>query len=218
MTNNKSLLFYIFIFVLLVGKQDLQATTNCDQAFTFLARSKGNNPVFWIAEDVGEECFVSYLLLVTISPSKATLISIDLRNFGDWDWLKEGTEHLRTELPVELENQNGTWKITQTSEYIKPPPYNSKLSAQFDKHIRKGGSNGVSWNRNHGLKGILLPVIGGAKTKLIYFYPVGLYINYDIAKVYYFPKSGYILIFTHQPKLAVGLDTMHGFLLLKMVK
>ena len=46
-------------------------------------------------------------------------------------------------------------------------------------------------------------------------YPEGLYVDYQISKAYYFPGSGYILVFTHQPLIASGNDTMHGFLLFK---
>ncbi len=64
----------------------------------------------------------------------------------------------------------------------------------------------------------MLPPVDGVRINLVYHYPTGLYINYEINKVYYSPNFGYLLIFTRQPKLAVGLDTMHGFVILKIIK
>ncbi|OQA00291.1 MAG: hypothetical protein BWY71_00770 [Planctomycetes bacterium ADurb.Bin412] len=63
---------------------------------------------------------------------------------------------------------------------------------------------------------MVLPGFDGLSARLVYFYPAGLYVNYEIDRVYYFPKSRYLLIFTRQPQKAVGLDTMHGFLLFRL--
>ena len=62
---------------------------------------------------------------------------------------------------------------------------------------------------------IILPKIEGIKTELLFSYETGLYINYEISEVHYFPNS-YILIFTNQPSKAVGFDTMHGFLIFRI--
>ena len=71
--------------------------------------------------------------------------------------------------------------------------------------------------KDKGKDGISLPKIEGLKTELLFSYETGLYINYEISEVHYFPNS-YILVFTHQPIKSVGGDTMHGFFIFKIKK
>ncbi len=100
---------------------------------------------------------------------------------------------------------------------ILPPAFDSLLYKEFNEHIVKGGSNAISWFNLKGNKGIKLPNIERIKTKLLFSFKTGLYINYEISEVHYFPKK-YIIVFTHQPQIAVGLDTMDGFLIFKIEK
>ena len=221
--SRKSLLFLIMLIILLMVRQDLQAASLGVQTFTFLAKSEENkshpHPVFWITEDIGGDYQFSRLLLVTILPSQTILTSVGLRNFREWNLLKESTQQLETELYVELKEHNGNWKPDSALWYIRVPSHSKNLSKQYEKYVAEDNTgDGINWNRKHGLKGVQLPIVGVAQTEQIYFYPVGLYINYDIARIYYFPKSKYILIFTHQNwvRSASGGNTMHGFLLLKL--
>jgi hypothetical protein len=59
--------------------------------------------------------------------------------------------------------------------------------------------------------------IKGTKAVLDYYYPKGFYINYTIDKVYYFPREKVLLVFTQNEKLAAGMDTMHGFMILRII-
>lgn len=205
------IIFYLFTF------DYAFATTNCKQAFTFLGMTQGTNPTFWITEELSAECDVTYLVQVAIHNSNATLISTEMELDGNCSRLKELMKCFVTETPVELINKNDIWKPGDESWFIKAPTFNQNHIIEFKKHISEGGNNGRSWNDERKLKGVLVPEINSVDARMIYFYPSGLYINYDISKAYYFPKSGYILIFTSQKKLAVGLDTMHGFILLRMI-
>jgi hypothetical protein len=98
---------------------------------------------------------------------------------------------------------------------MAPPPDSAQLKL-FEKEYALGDER--SWNSKHGIQGINTPSVEGLNVRMVYYYPEGLYIDYTISKVYYFPRSGYVLVFTNQPRLASGLDTMHGFLLLKIIK
>lgn len=191
------------------------ATTNCDQSFTFVGRTKGSNPVFWIGEDVGGECFQSYLHLLAVSGSKVNVITSDLELQDDWEWLLEGMKRFDLEVPLELVKKIAAWGPKTAKWTVTAPLKNDKLMAEFDNDVIQKGQALSDWNRVRKLKGVDLPVLDKISAQALYFHPGGLYVNYSISKVLYFAKSGYILVFTHQDKPAVGLDTMHGFILLR---
>ena len=191
------------------------ATSNCKQTFTFLGMAPESTPTFWITEKLSGECGSTDLLQVSIHDPNITLTSKEIKSENDSSQLKEVMKcFITTEEPFELEKKNGIWKSDNIDWHIKAPDNNPKLMANFDKHIVDGGSNGTTWNKEQQLAGIINSEIHNTNTKMLYFYPKGLYINYEISNVYYFPVSHYILIFTNQNHLAVGLDTMHGFFLL----
>jgi len=98
---------------------------------------------------------------------------------------------------------------------ITPPEYDSALAKEFNTHIIKGGGNTYTWYKVKGDYGLLLPKIEGLNSELLYKHSRGLYFNYNISEVHYFPGN-YILIITHQPRLAVGDNSMHGFFIFKI--
>jgi len=193
-------------------------STNCTQKFTFLARTRGPNPTFWIAVDLGGECLASRLLQVAIVNGRAMLIQSDLEVQEDWGWLTTAMKRFRTEEPIELVKVEGRWRTKGVKWSVAAPAVNEQLADAFDRHIRAGGDDGKTWNRKMGVRGVVSPVVEGIDAEMLYYHDRGLYVNYDIAKVYYFPKSGYLLMFTEQKRPAVGGDTMHGFMLLRRTK
>lgn len=189
-------------------------TSNCHQTFHFFFISQGT-PTFWIGEDVSGECEYSKLLRINIIDSTVSVSQTELKKYKNWGIIPELNSLLRIYEETPLELNDSEWKNEDFK--IIAPDYDSSLSVEFNDHIRKGGSNAYSWIKVKGNDGIKLPEIEGIKTELLYSYKTGLYINYEITDVHYFP-SLYVLIFTHQPRKAVGLDTMHGFLIFKVEK
>jgi hypothetical protein len=49
---------------------------------------------------------------------------------------------------------------------------------------------------------------------VIYAFPHGLYVNYDVTSTHELPY-GYVLVITTQPALGLLHNTMHGFLLVR---
>jgi len=194
------------------------ASTNCTQKFTLIARTKGANPTFWIGEDLGGECHQSYLLQVSMVNGKAVLVRSDLDLQKDWKWLVAAMKRFRTEQPIELVKTEGRWRAKGVKWFVAAPAGNGKLMTAFRRHIEAGGDGGTSWNRKMGKKGILLPVVKGIDVEMVHAYECGLYVDYELTKVYYFAKSGYLLGFTGQKQLAAGGDTMHGFVLMRRTK
>jgi hypothetical protein len=187
-------------------------STNCHQTFHFFFLSEGS-PTFWIGEDLGGECNYSNLLHIGVNNSTVSFSQSRLEKLNSWGNIPKLKSLFRVcdEHPSELKDK--VWENKDLK--IIPPEYDSLLAEEFSEHIRHGGSNAYSWINLKGDDGIVLPKIEGIKTDLIFSYKTGLYINYEISEVHYFPNS-YILVFTHQPRKAVGLDTMHGFLIFKI--
>lgn len=206
------------LFLSAWSTQTSECATSCKQSFTFLLATAESNPVFWIVEDVSGECWYSRLIQITVENTKDTAIYLPLGGHGSWNWrwLEKKMKHIVCQPAIELENQNGVWSIPGLSWHIEAPPSDSALLRLFQEEYNAGRER--SWNVKYGIKGINVPSLEGIDSKLVYYYPDGLYIDYTISKMYYFPHSGYALLFTNQPRLASGLDTMHGFLLLKIIK
>lgn len=218
MKNNVFVSTSAFILSLLLWVSPVSGATFCKQDFGFLGFTQGSHPVFRISENIGGECLASHLIQVILTDSEVTAVLTDLKEFDNWEWIKKGIHSFRTVSGKKLDPQKGSAFFGDKSLQIKAPPPDPKRAKAFEEHIRAGGSNGASWNKEHGTGGIVLPVITGRQPKLLYFYPSGLYVNYNLAEVYYFPEQELVLAFTNQPQTAVGMDTMHGFLLLKVLK
>lgn len=211
---------FAFVAVMAVGLwgRPVHASTNCVQKFTFIARTWGPNPTFWIGEDLGGEAGVSQLLQVTMVGGKTMLIRTDLELQKDWGWFAAAMKRFPAEEPIELVNIEGKWRTKGVKWSVEAPATNEQLADAFRRHIHAGGDDGTTWNRKMGSKGVVPPVVDGFDVEMTYYYPAGFYVNYDIAKIYYFPRTGYLLVFTDQKQSAVGLDTMHGFMLLRKTK
>jgi hypothetical protein len=203
--------------VILLAAGGAAASTSCDQKFTFLGLTRGSRPVVWVAEELGGECLSAQLVQAILDDPNTTTVSTDIpsRQIG---WLKEAMANFATEKPQPLQDVQGFWMARGTTWYIKPPQTRSDLASAFTAHVAAGGSNGQTWNKARGLKGVVAPEVGNATARLIYFYPAGLYFDYTISQAFFHPRSGYLIVFTNQKTLAVGLDTMHGFMVLKVAQ
>ncbi len=211
MENTRTITIAMFsLFVAAAG-----ASTSCDQKFTFLGLTRGSSHVLWVAEELGGECFSAQLVQAVLDDPNSTTIATDIPS-RQIAWLKDAIANFAAEKPQPLDNVQGLWIAPGTNWYIKAPQPRNDLKAAFTTHVAVGGSNGSTWNKAQGPKGIVPADVGNAVARLIYFYPSGLYFDYSISQAYYFPRSGHLVVFTNQPLLAVGLDTMHGFMVLKI--
>ncbi len=212
------LILVIFVSILSLS----YATTNCEQTFTFFGITWGimeqRDVTFWIGEDVSGECYGSYLIQVALEDTSSHLIMTYNSSYSDWDWLKEGLKKLGMPKYTELKfnNEKGIWSDSMINVKISVPEPDSEM-AELLKDARRRGIEDI-WTQKYGVEGIILPEFKGIKTKLVYYYPKGFYIDYQISAVYFDPFFKHLIIFTHQPRLAVGFDTMHGFLIFKIIK
>ncbi len=208
----QALVLVVFLALLIIPAVN-QAASLGRQEFGFIG--KGQN-VFWITEDIGGQYELSQLLQVVIDDESAVLGTIEMTEFRQWDWLDENAKNLRTEIAVPLKlNDEGLLEAQDAYISIAPPKENDQLLEKFNEHVRQGGSNAVTWHKKKDLDGVTEPAVSGIDTKLVYHYPAGFYVNYELDRGYWLPRSGYIVVFTEQPIRAVGMDTMHGFMILR---
>jgi hypothetical protein len=213
--------FCFIIFLGILESQSSHATTNCVQSFNFLFATADyvmrthHGPIFWIVEDVGGECWYSLLIQIVVKDTIATAFYTRFRDYGSWTWLEKNSKYILYEPAKELENKNDVWSAPDMSWFIKIPSIDSAQLKWLQEKCPE--FDGRWWNCKYGIDGISLPSFEGIDVKLVYYYPDGVYFDYKISKAYYFVRSGYILLFTKQPRLADGFDTRHGFLLLKII-
>lgn len=188
-------------------------STNCHQTFHFFFLSQRMS-TFWIGEDLSGECLFSKLLNISIDDSIVLFSQTELREYKNWGNIPSLSSLFRIYNEKPLTVKDNVWKNDDLR--IEPPEFDSLLAEEFNDHIRQGGSNANSWLNVKGNDGIKIPEIDGIKTELLFSYKKGLYINYEISEVHYFPND-FLLVFTNQPQKAVGLDTMHGFLIFKII-
>ena len=213
-------LIVIFSFSFLsftpTGNSSKIFTTGCEETFHFFFLTKGDSPTFWIGIDVNGECVSSHLVQISINNSIASVSSSELKEYKNWGRIPELESKLKTFDESLIESKDDAW-ISKGIK-ITAPEYDSTLGKEFTKHILSGGGNAITWYKEKGDDyGLLLPKIEGLKTELLYRHKRGLYFNYMISEVHYFPND-YIIVFTHQPKHAVGDDSMHGFFVFKILK
>lgn len=202
------------LILLLCHSSNLHSTTQCGQKFALLGRVKGSTPVFMIIQDLSGECRSSTLIEIALTGDGVTYIPIEFAEKGSWQWFEEGMDSLRTEPFKQIEKTDSIWQMPNAGWKIKNPPEDEKLIEEFNKGMYPAAA---IWNREQQDAGVQRPVFDGINTELIYYLPSGLYMDYAIDKVYLFEKSGYIIIFTNQRRKADGMDTMHGFLMFKIL-
>ena len=192
----------------------VSASTNGEQSFRFLFKAEN---VLWIGEDIGGEYEQSILHQIVLSEDSVTDGHSTLKTFGQWTPIESLKSQLRTEVSVPLQKQsNGSFGHNDLKWTVQPPAEDKASIDAFRKHVEVGGSNAHSFYALNDSPARHAAVITGAAAEPLFFSDRGLFFNYTIDSAYFFPRSGLLLVFTHQSEPAVGLDTMHGFMMMKI--
>ena len=190
------------------------ASTNGEQAFELLGKA---GSVVWVAEDIGGEYCLSRLHQIVIEPNSVSAGASELKQYKDWQPARDLMGRLALEKALPLERlEDGRLADPSGKLTIAAPAPDSNLLARFHEHIAAGGSNALTWAAAMGQSPLQPPRVNNSPAKVLYPLPGGLYLNYALDRGWHFPRSGLVLLFTHQPTRAVGLDTMHGILLLSV--
>lgn len=187
------------------------AATFCSQDFSLLAlTSSGNKSVFWVEEKVGGDCYYSQIIQVILSNKTEMVLKTPLKNYENNDFFHKMAKRIETEPYSKFNKGISIWSLKNLK--VKQSPPNKTLLGKF----LTMAPYAKEWNKKMGLNGIQQPTFYGLKEKLMYYYPEGLYINYEISDIYLFENKRYLLVFTNQENSGVGNDTVHGFLIFKI--
>lgn len=126
----------------------------------------------------------SYVHLIALSNKGASVYLIEMP-YKSWQWLAEGLTQLGGMGFEELGKKNSIWtpREVPTPWAMRAPPIDSLLGRELKRYLSELWTEG--WYGRYRQKGIILPRFEGVSAKLLYHYPSGIYVNYDIEKVYY---------------------------------
>ncbi|HCY75444.1 MAG TPA: hypothetical protein DHV28_05945 [Ignavibacteriales bacterium] len=194
----------IVIFSSTNGGSQKYNSTYCEQTFKLFFLTKGYK-TFWIGENLSGECQTSTLLNISIFDSNATLAKTSMKNYNSWNEIKI------------LSDAFDTYEAPITNNLsVSDPLFDSTLAKSFSSYVLEGGDNAIKWNAINGENGMVLPIVENFEFDLLFYYNAGLYINYKISVVQYYPDADIAIVFTEQPVRTIGMDTMHGFLIFKV--
>ena len=184
----------LYIMLLFFLGELLFATSICDQTLKLVALVNQETPTFYIFEELSGECLQLRLHKITLSKESYTndfdVHYITKLNDEGVENLQKGIAQpilqLSNESPQNIEFEDGAWKIDNLNWSMMNPDINDDL---LDKAIKLSPLVGSIWFEQYGMDGIMLPEFRNIETELVYFHPRGLYVNYDITDVYYFPKN-----------------------------
>ncbi|NQV33714.1 MAG: hypothetical protein HQ515_13560 [Phycisphaeraceae bacterium] len=218
MLNRQALQWYAMIVCACFSGM-VQATSFCEQTLKLLGVSGegANGPcMFWVAEDLSGECGESRLIQVVIQTDHAGLIKSPLKRHQDWGCVGEAVALLEGPETVPLKKQDLSWQDEDGQIRLTVPDPNQALHERYLKAADTWCSSAREWNVRMGVQGTLCPSVDGSQLELLYAYAAGYYVNYRIKQVLYVPDRALLFVRTEQKQKAVGMDTMHGFLVLRV--
>lgn len=192
------------------------ASTNGEQDFHFFGKS---GDMIYITEDIGGEYRLSMLHQFIVSGDEVVHGVSTAKKFAQWQPLTKLTQMLDREKIVALGlRQDGSHGSTELSWTVSAPAEDPNFAADFGRHIEAGGCSARSWAQANPSRAMQMPQFENARAHLLYSYGRGLYMNYRLDGALYLPQSRLLVLFTRQPLKAVGMDTMHGFMLLRITE
>lgn len=190
-------------------------TTFCEQEFLFFFKTRYHEHTLWIGENRYGECGSSNLWQVFI-PNDSSIVAkrTKMKRFNDWIWAEKLQLTLEEEKPLQLIDQDDRGcGYKNLGIRVNNPKSNPKLKQLFEDNFAQDCA--LQWTQATGRNGIDMPKFEGFTGNLLYYYPMGLYFDYQITKAYLFPISKLLLVFTRNSRRCLGGDTMHGFLVFR---
>jgi len=203
------------LFTALIGTM-ARASTNGEQDFHFFGKS---GDTIWITEDIAGEYQLSILHQFIVSGDEVVHGVSTANKYAQWQPLTKLTQMLDREEVVTIGlKQDGSHGNAERNWTVSAPPEDPNFVEAFNRHIEAGGSNARTWAQANPSRTVQVPQFENARAQLLYSYGRGLYMNYRIDWACYLPQSKLLVLFTYQPLKAVGLDTMHGFMILRIAE
>lgn len=187
-------------------------SSSCVQTFTIYGKTAGEHGVLMWDVFIDGECEFTTSYCLFLGSARTYLLTT---TGSAKDVFPQFLAEHRPEKSETLRRSEGKYFVGK-GIYVTPPPPDSTFQRKFNKVINDGGRNASDWYKACPVHCSDYPIFFGTDAKLVYEHPDGLYKNYAFSQVIYFPKSKYLVLVTDQPTRAVGLDTMHGFLVYKL--
>ncbi len=191
-----------------------QCASLCEQFFTVQGKSYGTMSVLAYQEQLTGDCEQYRLHLVFINDSLTT--SIETEGLSSPPSQMDGFfELFGRERCDTLRDSSGVF-IIGYRESCSVPKEDTSFNRKWVDFLRSGGSSSRDWCELYPLECTEYPAFHGVEAALLYKHPGALYRGYSIATSLYYPTSKILVLITHQPRKAVGLDTMHGVLVYRL--
>lgn len=181
----------------------------CKQEITVVGKTTGEHSILFYHENwkKGQHCGNQTIFILFLSSGGAYVLE---RKFAGPIWATNYLDELGRDSSILIEKSDGRYHLND-SIYFKSAPVDSTFPGSFWKLPR---NDAVTWNWEYGrYDGYDLPVINGAEWNLVYKHNEGIYKNYMIREVYFYPKSSYVVIKTLQPQLDETNKTMDGLMI-----
>jgi hypothetical protein len=205
-------LFVGVTFGLLFGIADeVVASGACEQEIEFLgAFGAHQGTTLVVLERVLGECLYSNLVLMNVVGDRVSTTTLVLSHD-----VADVSEVLRE------------WGVTRVDPWSKregsplasglsAPAVNSNLTRKyFDLQCHPCAER---WNSLHGIDGVVPPEASGRGVEVIYAWPRGLYLDYEVGDIHAVDDHGLVLITTSAPGAVESGDSQDGFLLVRALE
>lgn len=201
----------IVLWSLLVLALSADCATMCEQFFTIQGKTYGTMSMLVYQEKLTGECESYRLHYVFIHDSLTTSMEV-----GGFDKPTDGFfQVFGRETCDSLRDSSGVICIGY-NQTCTAPAEDSCFDRKWVEFIMAGGSSSRDWCELYPMECAEYPSFSGVEADLIYEHAGSLYRGYSIELAEYYPRSGILALITHQPRTAVGHDTMHGVLVYRL--
>jgi hypothetical protein len=210
------MLLFRAVFALVIAGLVVQARAACDCDITddFVAFTAESDTAFFICSIGDDDCASSLLWRLKVVGDSPTIRTRVIIGAASKNTLKQILQTFRHEEPFRPTGSLNDWIQLDSNFAIHLPLPTAELLARF-KIWDSSAIPAFYWNRQERKAGIDVPWSRGDTLEIVAIDSSGFYINYEIRYIYYFAKSGYLLIFTKNDRYAGEFDCENGFLLLR---
>ena len=204
----------IIVWGVLTIPLSVQGASLCEQFFTVQGKSYGTMSIMAYQEQLTGDCEQYRLHLVFIHDSLTTSIEDD--GLSSPPSQMDGFFELFGRERCDTLRDSSRVFIIGYKESCTAPQEDTCFDRKWVEFMKSGGSNSRDWCELNPNECAEYPVFHGVQATLLYQHARSLYRGYSIVEAMYYPTSKILVLVTHQPRKAVGLDTMHGVLVYRL--
>lgn len=195
----------IILLGVLCGTAVAQVKPPCEQSYVLFDKTAGRTCLFFYRVDCLPEARQEFNVLFILSDRVHLFKSETLRG----NWIPSLYENMTLEAYVTVKDSGGVFRLNDSVSFTEAP-FDTSFQRRYndiDRHDLKTWN----WECTEGCQDY--PVFRGPEPGLIHVSSHGLYKNYRIREVRYYPASGYVIILTEQPLRDQAGRLMNGLLI-----